>query len=65
MAVAADGGQAAAPGLAEFFMMASHMMPRVDENGQVRYQPHRYQLTDEGLGGDAYAVTLTSVQAQQ
>lgn len=64
MAVAPDG-QAAAPGMAQLFMMAGQMMPRIDENGQVRYQPNRYQLTDEGLGYDAYAVTMTTVQGWQ
>ena len=34
----------------------------MDENAQIRYQPNRYQLTDEGLNSSAYAVTMTSLQ---
>ena len=46
---------------ARLFMMAQ----RVDENGQVRYQPNRYQLTDKGLDRDAYATTMTSLHTRR
>jgi hypothetical protein len=41
------------------------MAEQVDENGQIRYQPNRYQLTDGSLNSSAYAVTMTSLQARR
>ena len=41
------------------------MAEQVDENGQIRYQPNRYQLTDKGLNSSAYAVTMTSLHARR
>jgi hypothetical protein len=42
---------------ARLFMMAG----QADQNGQIRYQPNRYQLTDQGLNSSAYAKTMTSL----
>ena len=58
------GDPAVPPTLADFFAMASQMMPTVDENGQVRHQANLYQLADGGLDEQAYPVVLTSVQAR-
>jgi hypothetical protein len=41
------------------------MAEQADDNGQIRYQPNRYQLTDSGLNASAYAVTMTSLRARQ
>jgi hypothetical protein len=46
---------------ARLFMMAG----QADQNGQIRYQPNRYQLTDQGLNSSAYAKTMTSLQARR
>jgi len=29
------------------------MAEQIDENAQIRHQPNRYQLTDEGLNSSA------------
>ena len=50
--------------MARLFMMATQL-PEVDENGRVRYQPNRYQLTDRGLDFDALMVSMTNYQARR
>jgi hypothetical protein len=59
----AEGASEAAD-MARLFMMAAHL-PEVDENGRMRYQPNRYQLTDNGLENDALAVSMTTCQARR
>lgn len=49
---------------ARLFMMAA-LPPEADENGRVRYQPNRYQLTDRGLDLDALAVSMPTLQARR
>ena len=51
------------PGMASLFMAAR--LPEVDENGRVRYEPYRYQLTDKGLDHDALSVSMTCFQARR
>jgi hypothetical protein len=41
------------------------MADQINDNGQMRYQPNRYQLTDSGLNASAYAVTMTSLLARR
>jgi hypothetical protein len=45
-------------------MMAAQL-PEEGEDGQVRYQPNRYQLTDDGLDRDALQVTMTTFQGRR
>jgi hypothetical protein len=59
----AEGASEAAD-MARLFMMAAQL-PEVDENGRVRYQPNRYQLTDRGLDFDAHMVSMTNYQARR
>lgn len=35
------------------------------EDGQARYQPNRYQLTDTGLDDDALQVTITTFHGRR
>jgi hypothetical protein len=56
-----DAGEVEIPDWARLFTMAT----QVDENGGVRYQPNRYQLTDKGLDSDALAVSMTTFQARR
>jgi hypothetical protein len=37
------------------------MAGQAGQNDQIRYQPNRYQLTDQGLNSSAYARTMTSL----
>ena len=50
--------------MVRLFMMAAADLPEADENGRVRYQPNRYQLTDEGLNSDALAMSMTTYHAR-
>ncbi len=50
--------------MVRLFMMAAHL-PEVDENGRVRYQPNRYQLTDRGLYFDALERSMTNYHARR
>jgi hypothetical protein len=40
-------------------------LPEVDENGRVRYQPNRYQLTDRRLDYDTFSLSMTNFQARR
>lgn len=57
----ADKAEAESPDWAALFMMAAQSA----EDGQARYQPNRYQLTDSGLDHDALQVTMTTFQGRR
>ena len=61
----AEGALEAADMLRLFMMAALMPKVKVDDNGRVRYQPHRYQLTDRGLDFDALMVSMTNYQARR
>lgn len=50
------GGEPEAPDTASPFGILTELL-EVDEHDRVRYQPNRYQLTDDGLNQDAFSVS--------
>ena len=61
----ATPASAAVPGAVDLFSLFLLSLPETDEDGRVRYKPNRYQLTDDGLDGDALAVSMTTFQAKR
>jgi hypothetical protein len=57
----AGAREAESPDWATLFMLAEQRA----EDGQARYQPNRYQLTDTGLDDDGLQVAMTTFQGRR